>query len=101
MARSLCRVLCHPHAGFSVHVKTKYFIFFHGNVCDLVMATHSVTYCIYIAVKPGFCFHCYCAVYAEYKESDTSWTGVASNCLFITPSRYHHCANLSEDIELI
>ena len=22
-------------------------------------------------------------------------------CLYITPSRYHHCANLSEDIELI
>ena len=22
-------------------------------------------------------------------------------CLYITPSHYHHCANLSEDIELI
>ena len=35
--------------------------------------SYSVTYCIYIPGKPGFCFHYYCAVYDECKYSDTFW----------------------------
>ena len=33
-------------------------------------------------------------------SSNTFWLAVFV-CLYITPSHYHHCANLSEDIELI
>ena len=29
------------------------------------------------------------------------WVQILFVCLYITPSHYHHCANLSEDIELI
>ena len=29
------------------------------------------------------------------------WVQILFICLYITPSHYHHCANLSEDIELI
>ena len=34
---------------------------------------HHITYCIYIPGKSGFCFHYYCAVYDEFKQSDTFW----------------------------
>ena len=39
----------------------------------MFVASYSVTYCIYIPWKPGFCFHYYCAVYDEFKYSDTFW----------------------------
>ena len=50
--------------------------------------------------KTGFCFHYYCAVYDECKYLDTFWLADRVR-LYITPSHYHHCANLSEDIDLI
>ena len=49
----------------------------------------------------GFCFHHYCADYDECKYSDTFCLQIVFVCLYITPSHYHHCANLSEDIELM
>ena len=36
----------------------------------MFVTSYSVTYCIYIPGKPGFCFHYYCADYDEYKYSD-------------------------------
>ena len=49
------------------------FIFFRGSVPEMIVASYSVTYCIYVPGKPGYCFHCYCAVYDECKYSDTFW----------------------------
>ena len=39
----------------------------------MFVTSYSVTYCIYISGKPGFCFHYYCAVYDDCKYSDTLW----------------------------
>ena len=43
------------------------FIFFHGRVSEMFVTSYSVTYCIYIPGKLGFCSHYYCAVYDECK----------------------------------
>ena len=40
---------------------------FRGCVPEMFVTLYSVTYCIYIPGKPGFCFHYYCAVYDEFK----------------------------------
>ena len=77
-------------------------IFFRDCVPEMFVTSYSVTYCIYVPGKPGICFHHYCAVYDECKL-----VGNVLACrsypffLYSTPSHYHHCANLSEDIELI
>ena len=44
------------------------------NIVNYIMfvTSYSVTYCIYIPGKPGFCSH-YCADYEECKYSDTFW----------------------------
>ena len=42
-------------------------IFFHGCVPEMFVTLYSVTYCIYISGKAGFCFHYDCAVYDEFK----------------------------------
>ena len=39
----------------------------------MFVTSYSVTYCIYIPGKPGFCFHYCCAVFYECKHSDTFW----------------------------
>ena len=75
--------------------------FFRGCVSEMFVTSYFVTYCIYIPGKPGICFHYYCAVYDECKWSDTFGLKIVFVYLYITPSHYHHCANLSEDIELI
>ena len=46
-------------------------IFFRGCVPEMFVTSYSVTYCIYVPGKPGICFHYYCAVHDECKESDT------------------------------
>ena len=48
-------------------------IFFRGCVAEMFATSYSVTYCIYVPGKPGICFHYYCAVYDEWKYSDTFW----------------------------
>ena len=48
-------------------------IFFRGCVPEMFVTSYSVTCCIYVPGKPGLCFHYYCAVYDEYKYSDTFW----------------------------
>ena len=42
-------------------------IFFRGCVPEMFVTSYSVTYCIYIPGKTGFCFHYYCAVYDVLK----------------------------------
>ena len=37
--------------------------FFRGCVPEMFITSYSVTYCIYIPGKPGFCFYHYCPVY--------------------------------------
>ena len=48
-------------------------IFFRGCVPEMFVTSCSVTYCIYLPGKPGICFNYYCAVYDEFKYSDTFW----------------------------
>ena len=48
-------------------------IFLRGCVPEMFVALYAVTCCIYVPGKPGICFHHYCAVYYEYKHSDTFW----------------------------
>ena len=48
-------------------------IFFRGCVPEMFVTSHSVTYCIYVAGKPGICTNYYCAVYDECKYWDTFW----------------------------
>ena len=43
-----------------------YYIF-RDCVPQMFVISYSVTDCIYIPGNPGFCFHCYCAVYDEFK----------------------------------
>ena len=59
-------------------------IFFRGCVSEMFVPSYYVTYCMYIPGKPGICLHYHCAVDDKCKTS-----------------HYHHCANLSEDRELI
>ena len=47
--------------------------YFPGYMPEMFVTSYSVTYCIYIPRKPGICFNYYCAVYDEYKWSDTFW----------------------------
>ena len=42
-------------------------IFFRGRVSEIFVTSYSVTYCIYIPGKLGFCFNHYCAVHDECK----------------------------------
>ena len=59
--------------------------FFRGCVPKMFVTSYSVTYCIYIPGKSGFCFHYYCAVYDECKKSGEFW--LADRICFCT---LHH-----------
>ena len=62
-------------------------------VPDMFVTSYSVTYCIHIPGKTGILFSLLlCSLW---------WVQISFVCLYITPSHHHHCANLSEDIELI
>ena len=69
--------------------------------CKDYAKEYGKTHNAYVTGKPGICFHYYCAVYDECKYSDTFWLADRTRLLYSTPSHYHHCANLSEGIELI
>ena len=72
---------------------------FHGCGPKMFVASHSVTYCIYIPRKPAFFI-----IIAQFMMSVNSRIRFSLQivfvCLYIAPSHYHHCANLFEDIEL-
>ena len=62
------------------------------------VTSHSVTDCIYI---PGFCFIIIVQLMMSANSRIRFGLQIVFVCLYITPSHYHHCANLSEDIQLI
>ena len=76
-------------------------IFFRGGVSEMFGTSYSVTYCIYIPGKLRFCSHHYCAVYDSANSQIRYGLQIVFVCLYITPSHYHHCANVSVDIELM
>ena len=84
------------------HVSTlPIIIFFRGCVPGMLVTSYSVTYWIYIPGKPGFCFHYYCSVYDSANSRIRFGLQIVFVCFYITPSHYHHCANLFEDVEHI
>ena len=77
-------------------------IFFRGCVPEMFVISYSVPCCIYVPGKRSICFHYYCAVYDGVQIVGYRFgSQIVFACLCSTPSHYHHCANLSEDIELI
>ena len=75
--------------------------FIRGCVSEIIVASYSVTYCIYIPKKREFGF----IIILQFMMSANSRMRFGLTIVFIylctTPSHCHHCANLSEDIELI
>ena len=69
----------------------------------MFVASYSVTFCKYVPGKPRICFHHYCAwLFMMSANSRIRFAlQIVLICLYNSPSHYHHCANLSEDIELI
>ena len=67
---------------------------------EVCVTSYSITHCIYIPGKPGFCFHYHCTVYDECNIYIRFCSQIVFDCLYIAPSHYHHCANLFEDFEL-
>ena len=76
-------------------------IFFRGCVPAVFVISYSVTYCIYIPGNRDFVF----IITAQFMMIENSrlrfGVRVVFVCLYITPSHYHHCANLSDGTELI
>ena len=70
-------------------------IFFRGCLPEMFVTAYSVTYCMYIPAKQGFCFHFYCTVYDECKLSDAFWLA-DPNRLFV-----HYTISLSSLYKLI
>ena len=75
-------------------------IFVRGCVPEMFVTSYSVIYCIYIPKKRDFVF----LIIVQFMMSANSrirfGLQIVFVCLFITPSHYHHYANLSDDIEL-
>ena len=71
------------------------FILFRGCVPEMFVTSYSVTYCIYIAGKPGICFVFISIVQFMMSANSRTRFGlqIVFVCLYITPSHYHHCAN--------
>ena len=78
-------------------------IFFCGcvPVSEMFVTSYSVTYCIYIPENRDFVFIIIAQLMMSANSRIRFGLQIVSICLYITPSDYHHCANLSEDIELI
>ena len=92
---------CYYHHQIgSIHLSHCYHIF-RGCVPEMFVTSYSVTHCIYIPGKPGFVF----IIIVQFMMSANSRIRFALQivlvCLYSTPTHYHHCAELSEDIELI
>ena len=94
--------LCYYHHQIgSIHISHCYNIF-RGCVPEMFVTSYPVIYCICIPRKTRILF--------SLLLHSLWWVQIAGYvmalqivfvCLYFTPSHYHHCANLSEDIELI
>ena len=67
----------------------------------MFVTSYSVTYCIYIPGKPEFVFIIVVQFMMSANIRIRFGLQIVFVCLYITPSHYHHYANLSADIELI
>ena len=75
--------------------------YFRGCVPGMFVTSYSVTYCIYIPGKPGFCFHIIVQLMMSTNSRIRFGLQIVFVCLYKTSSHYHHCAHLSEDIGLV
>ena len=102
MARFSLGDLAHVIIIIKSEVSTSLTItFFRGCVPEMCVTSYSVTYCIYIPGKPGFDFIIIVQIMISAHNRIRVGLQIGFVCLYITPSHYHHCANLSEDIELM
>ena len=67
----------------------------------MFVTSYSVTYCMYVPGKPGFFFIFILQFMMSANIRIQFGMQIVLVCLYSTPSHYHHCANLSEGIELI
>ena len=75
--------------------------FFHGYVPEMFVTSYSVTYCIYIPGKLGIGFISIVQFLMSTNSRIRFGLHIVFVCWCITPSHYHHCETLSEDIERI
>ena len=80
-------------------VFTIVFIFFRGCVSQMFVTLYSVTYCIYTRETREFAFIIIVQFVMSANNRIHFVLKIVFVCLYITPSHYHHWANLSEDIE--
>ena len=76
-------------------------IFFRCCVPEMFVTSCSVTYCIYILGRPAIFYIIIVQIMMSANIPIRLGLQIVFVCLYITPSHYHHCANLSEDIELM
>ena len=76
-------------------------IFIRGCVPEMFVTSYSVTHYIYVPGKTGICF----IIIVQFMKSANIrirfGLQIVLVSLYSTPSHHHHCANLSEGIELI
>ena len=78
-----------------------YHIFFRGCVPEMFVTSYSVTYCIYtFRENREFVFIIIVQFMMSANIRIRFGLQIILVCLSSTPSHYHHCANLSEGIEL-
>ena len=68
---------------------------------EMFVTSYSVTYCISISGKRDFVFIIIVQFIMSANTRIRFSLQIVFVCLHITPSHYYHCANLSDDIELI
>ena len=91
---------CYYHNQIgSIHLSHCYHIF-RGCVPEMFVTSYSVTYCIYVPGKTGIYSRCYSAFMMSANIRIRFGLQIVLVCLYSTPSHYHHCANLSDGIEL-
>ena len=76
-------------------------IFFRGCVPAMFVTSYSVTDCIYVPGKPKFVLIVIVQFMMSANIRICFGLQIVLVGLYSTPSHYHHCANLSEGIELI
>ena len=68
---------------------------------DIFVTSYSVTYCIYIPGNRDFVFIIVVQFMMSANIRIRFGLQIVFVCSYITPSHYHHNANLSADIEII
>ena len=76
-------------------------ILFRGRMPEMFITSYSVTSCIYIPENRDFVFSIIVQFTMSTNNRIRCGLQIVFVCLYITPSHYHHCANISEDIGFI